>query len=70
MREQDDNSLRRKVLITGISKGIGKAIANILSINGYTVTGTSQDPNKIKDKLPGVKYIQLDLNDNSSIINW
>ncbi len=69
MRNQDADSHERKVLITGISKGIGKAIANTLSINGYKVTGTCQTPSKIKERIVGVKYIQLDLNDKYSIVN-
>ncbi len=59
----------KQVLITGISKGIGKSIAKILVLNGYCVAGTSQSPEKIKDRIKGVKYIQLNLSDPSSIEN-
>ena len=68
MRNHNVDSHEKKVLITGISKGIGKAIANILSINSYKVIGTCQAPDKIKNRIPGIKYIQLDLNDKSSIV--
>lgn len=61
--------LYRKVLITGISKGIGESIAKILAQNGYNVTGTSRAPDTIKERIEGVKYIRLNLNDPSSIEN-
>ena len=57
----------KQVLITGISKGIGEAIAKILVSNDYFVKGTSQSPEKIKKRIKGVKYLQLNLNDPSSI---
>jgi short-subunit dehydrogenase len=57
----------KKVLITGASKGIGKAIAMALLNLGYTVIGTSRDPKNIKDKIEGIEYVKLDLNDEKSI---
>jgi short-subunit dehydrogenase len=57
----------QKVLITGASKGIGKAIAISLFNLGYHVIGTSRNPDKIKDKINGIEYIQLDLLDKKSI---
>lgn len=57
----------KKVLITGASKGIGKAIAKALRNLDYTVFGTSRDPENIKDKIEGLEYVKLDLNDEQSI---
>jgi len=57
----------KKVLVTGASKGIGKAIAKALLNLGYAVIGTSRDPENIKDKIAGLEYIKLDLNDEQSI---
>jgi len=57
----------KKVLITGASKGIGKAIAKDLLNLGYTVIGTSRNPENIKDKIEGIEYVKLDLNDEKSI---
>lgn len=57
----------KKVLITGASKGIGKAIAKALLDLGYTVIGTSRDPENIKVKVEGLEYVKLDLNDEQSI---
>lgn len=39
------------VLITGASSGIGKAIAEFLVNKGYTVYGTSRNPEKIENPL-------------------
>jgi len=57
----------QKVLITGASKGIGKAISLSLLNHGYRVIGTSRNPNKMEDKINGLEYIQLDLLDDRSI---
>ena len=57
----------KKVLITGASKGIGKAIAQSFIDSGYTVIGTSRQPGEITEKITGVEYLQLDLLDENSI---
>lgn len=56
-----------RVLITGASRGIGRAVAKALNSLGYWVVGTSRDPGKIEDRIEGVEYIKLDLNDDNSI---
>lgn len=58
---------KERVLITGASSGIGKAIAELLIANNYEVLGTSRDPKKIKNKIPGLTYFPLDLQDPKSI---
>ena len=57
----------KKALITGASKGIGRAIAISLVNSGHNVIGTSRNPDEIEDKIEGVEYIQLDLLDENSI---
>ncbi len=57
----------QKVLITGASKGIGKAIAISLQNLGYNVIGTSRNPDIIAEKIDGIKYVKLDLLDEKSI---
>jgi len=56
----------RKVLITGASAGIGKAIAVALLQRGYQVWGTSRNPERLAG-IPGVRPIALDLADQKSI---
>ena len=52
----------KKVLITGASKGIGRAIAAKLSQYDYQVIGTSRAANAVIDPIPNVQYVSLDLN--------
>ncbi|QEE15047.1 SDR family oxidoreductase [Promethearchaeum syntrophicum] len=64
------NEIKKKiVLITGASRGIGKAIAETLNASGYKVIGTSRNVETIpkEDKITGVRYLQLDLTINDSI---
>jgi short-subunit dehydrogenase len=55
------------ILVTGASKGIGRALAAALAARGIPVIGTSRDPKKIADPLPGVRYLTLDQGDDKSI---
>ncbi|MFC4722093.1 SDR family oxidoreductase [Geojedonia litorea] len=41
--------MSKVVLITGGSSGIGKSVGDYLSSNGYTVFGTSRNPDNYKD---------------------
>jgi len=60
---------RGKVLVTGVSRGIGKAIAEALVAKGYEVYGTARNPLTIpkKDMIPGVRYMALDLTSDRSV---
>lgn len=55
------------VFITGISKGIGKSIAEYLVEKGYSVIGSCRNPDALTDKIPNVRYLQLDQTDEKSI---
>lgn len=58
--------MSKTIFITGASSGIGKAIGEYLSQKGYTVFGTSRNPDRIKDsKFP---LLKMDVNDNGSIL--
>jgi NAD(P)-dependent dehydrogenase (short-subunit alcohol dehydrogenase family) len=53
-------------LITGVSSGIGAAIAVKLAHNGFRVFGTSRAPQKIAP-IPGVETLPLDVTDATSV---
>lgn len=61
--------MKEKAIVTGASKGIGKAIAEALAAAGYEVVGTSRNPKTMKkeDIIEGVKYLSLDLSDDKSV---
>ncbi|HOK38781.1 MAG TPA: SDR family NAD(P)-dependent oxidoreductase [Bacteroidales bacterium] len=52
-----------KVLITGISRGIGAALAQYYLNQGYKVTGISRSSNPELQKHPNFNFISLDLKD-------
>jgi NAD(P)-dependent dehydrogenase (short-subunit alcohol dehydrogenase family) len=57
--------MSKVVLITGGSSGIGKSIGEFLSQKGFTVYGTSRNPEKISNSL--FPLIALDVRDANSI---
>jgi short-subunit dehydrogenase len=60
--------MKKTVLITGASAGIGKATAIYLAQNGYHVYGAARRVEKMQDLLSyGIQPIALDVTDNKSI---
>ncbi len=59
--------MSQRVLVTGASRGIGRAIARLLKEKGYAVLGTSRDPGRVADRIEGVEYFALDLRSPASI---
>jgi NAD(P)-dependent dehydrogenase (short-subunit alcohol dehydrogenase family) len=61
----------RTVLVTGISRGIGKAICETLVTNGYHVHGTYrtglEEAERLKAQLTKVDIYNLDCGDSSSV---
>ncbi len=59
----------KTVLITGASKGIGRATALLFQKNGWNVAATMREPEKESDlrELRNMKCYQLDVTDNDSI---
>ena len=52
-------SEKKAALITGVSSGIGQSIARKLAQKGFTVFGTSRNPQEI-EPIPGVEALPLD----------
>lgn len=59
--------MKRTVLVTGASSGIGLATAAALVKSGHRVLGTSRDPESVANRVDGVEYVALDLTDDASI---
>jgi len=59
--------MKKVVLITGASSGIGKAIGEYLQQQNFIVYGTSRSPEKYKNSV--FTLLQLDVNDVNSIEN-
>ncbi len=61
--------MRKVVLITGASSGMGKLTAKILHKNGYTVYGAARRLNEMQDlQSDGMSIISLDLTNDDSIV--
>ncbi|HSV92452.1 MAG TPA: SDR family NAD(P)-dependent oxidoreductase, partial [Desulfobacterales bacterium] len=58
-----------RALVTGASRGIGKAIAAALVAEGCDVVGTCRDPRRLAaaDRIEDVTYLPLDLVDPRSV---
>jgi NAD(P)-dependent dehydrogenase (short-subunit alcohol dehydrogenase family) len=54
------------VLVTGVSSGIGRAIASAFAAKGFEVFGTSRNPHTTEPAF-GVELVQLDVTDDTSV---
>ena len=58
-------TMKKVILITGGSSGIGKSIGNLLHQRGYVVYGTSRTPEKVTDSV--FPLVALDVRNSESI---
>jgi short-subunit dehydrogenase len=58
--------MKKTILVTGASSGIGLHIATRLQEGGYYVIGTSRSPEKYQDRVP-FKLLTLDISNDNSI---
>lgn len=56
----------KRIFLTGVSSGIGRATAEQLCARGYEVWGTSRDPRRVP-QIKGMHAVALDLADKESI---
>jgi len=61
--------MKKTVLITGTSSGIGKSTALYFASKGWNVAATMRTPEKEKElsKVDGIKLFKLDVTDPASI---
>src|SRR5881396_3081180 len=60
-------SLKNKTtLVTGVSSGIGREIAQLLAERGARVFGTVRDP-KSATPIPGVEIVRMEVTDDASV---
>lgn len=61
------HTLKRTVLVTGASSGIGRAIAQTLLQQGHTVIGVSRDCQKFTRRMANFFAVQIDLSQLAEI---
>ena len=59
--------IKRTVLVTGASSGIGRAVAQNLLQQGHTVIGVSRDCRKFTRQMDNFSFVQLDLSQLNDI---
>src|SRR5260370_19396730 len=60
-------SQEKVALATGVSSGIGRAIAGLLSRHGFRVFGTARGNGGAKRALENVELVHLDVRDDQSV---
>lgn len=61
--------MKQNILVTGASSGFGLLIATKLHESGFTVIGTSRNPEKLQKRVP-FRLLALDISDDRSIAQF
>jgi short-subunit dehydrogenase len=62
------STMKKVVLVTGASAGMGKETARFLAENGYTVYGAARRMDKMEDlKASGVRLLEMDVTDDAAM---
>jgi short-subunit dehydrogenase len=69
MNRRGSRNPQGTALVTGASRGIGKANAAAMAAEGWKVVGTCRNPESLmqEDRVPGVRYLPLDFSRQSSV---
>lgn len=59
-----------KILILGATGFIGAAVARKLAAEGHSVTGLGRSPQRARNQLKDLKWLQADLNDLTQATDW
>lgn len=64
----------KKIVVTGASRGIGRAIAKRMVADGYTVYGTyrsaKEEADTVTKEIQHIRFFQVDLNDPEQIASF
>jgi len=61
-----NKNMKKTILITGVSSGIGKVVGEYLTNKGHQVIGTSRNPD---EHLVKFEMIKLDVTNDESVNN-
>src|SRR5690242_7857763 len=67
------NTGNRRVLITGVTRGLGRAMAQTFSALGHTVIGCGRSPGPIEElhrTHPGHDFAVVDVADGAAVAAW
>ena len=62
--------MSRNVLITGVSRGLGKALAKGVLAEGHRVVGCARSVDKVADSADNFRVDALDLTDDEAVGEW
>jgi short-subunit dehydrogenase len=64
---KNDMNREKVALVTGVSSGIGRATAILLSERGFHVFGTTRKGTALNEPLVNVEIVQMDVRDDKSV---